>query len=124
MQTNDAVRVAEAIFLRAGRVTETDKCEAFVGVLRQLAEEAKIEEIAEACAVYFGFGWVTRKVVENRLAAIILNQYMLRIGQVEVTRFLEWSVENEDWAERIRAHASSPALGSVIEDMRVSIRDC
>lgn len=119
MHASHLNKVTDAIALRGDESKWCTPSGAFLDLLREFAREEKIGEIAEACRMYFPAYRFARGFVSSALPAIILNHYKPLTDGFDFARFLEWSVENEDWADQIAAHASSPGLTSVIASARL-----
>ena len=123
MRESDLNKVTDAIALRGEESKWCTPSGAFLDLLREFARQEKIGVIAEACRMYFSAYRFARGFVSSALPAIILNHYKPLTDGFDFARFLEWSVQNEDWADQIAAHASSPGFTSVIADMKASIRE-
>ena len=121
MNADDLKKTIEAILLRNdGRWCTPSG--AFLELLGQFAREEKIAEIANACEIYFETYRGVRAYVASSLPAIILNKYKPLTAGVDFSKFLRWADENPDWADRIKNHADSTGLVSVVDEMRVSLQ--
>ena len=121
MNDNDLNEAMEAAMLRNHGRWRTPSG-AFLDLLRRFAGEEKIAEIAAACRIYFSIHRSGRAHVGSALPAIILNRYSpLRAG-VDFSKFLRWREQNRDWSDRIRRHACSPHLASVVDNIRYSLQ--
>ena len=121
MNADDLDKTIEAILLRNdGRWCTPSG--AFLDLLGQFAREEKIAEIANACEVYFSSYRGAQAYVASGLPAIILNNYKPLTAGVDFSKFLRWAEENPDWSDRIRNHACSTGLASVIDEMKASLQ--
>lgn len=121
MNEDDLNKTIEAILLRNdGRWCTPSG--ALLELLGQFAREEKIAEIANACEIYFGTYRGARAYVASSLPAIILNNYKPLTAGVDFSKFLRWAEENPDWADRIKSHADSTGLVSVVDEMRASLQ--
>ena len=121
MNFDDLESMIKAILLRHdGRwITPSG---AFLDLLKEFALDGKLEEISQACQLYFATYPGATGFVSAALPAMILNKYEPLTVGVSYPVFLEWADQNKNWSDKIRDHASRPELPEVVEEMRVSLQ--
>lgn len=92
---------------------------AFLDLLKQLASAGEIDEIPEACRLYFSVFRSARPYVSAALPKILLNYYR---PFAPGSDFHKWAERNPDWSDRIRNRACSPGLVAVVEQIKTSRR--
>ena len=124
MDVGETTRVLEAIALRARGAMSLKQGEPLLDVLRDLARQGKIAEIAEACELYFvAIPQEARRFIAGRLPRIIFNHYLPTVEGFDFRVFVRWKEANSGWANSIRDNASSPRLPWIVEGMVASIRE-
>ena len=93
----------------------------FIDLLRRFAAEGRIAAIPTACRTYFMLGHAAQTSVASALPGIIVNHYGPLIDGVGLSRFIDWTARNPEWADRIRDHACSNGLVHVVNRMATSI---
>ena len=122
MKDKDRLKVLNAIAecdLRPGESPSSP----FFDLLREFAIEEKIDEISEACGIYFREVPRSRQFITSGLSAVILEAHpSFRRGEYP-SCIDQWLRENSDVLNKVQEYAALPNLVHVVNWMCLSYHE-
>lgn len=122
MDDETRVAVAEAI-LEHGSPRFTVAEGRMLDLLAEIAARGDLTAFSEACDAYATVFPKSRRVLEDRAPAILLNSYLCRQPGVDPSKSMGLPKADPEWAKRIKGALRSPLrLQSVVQDLLERVR--
>jgi hypothetical protein len=109
LSNTDMQKLLDAIMKRGDR-TYTTQSGAFLVLLRELAQESRISDMAEACAHYIRVYPMASAFVSAQVCPIIVNSYLPFLRDFPYDEFIQWSLVTPNWSDPIRNTFANPRL--------------
>lgn len=81
---------------------------AFLELLRENAKNRKMEEIAETLILYCKSYPEAKKFITARIPGILVNHYFTIREDLDYEKFIQFSINTENWADGIKEKAFKP----------------
>ena len=107
MNAEELKSVITAILDR-GNPKYTTPSGAFLELLRDHAKNRKIEAISESCVVYCESYPEAKAFIAARVPGILVNHYFTIHEDLNYEKFIQFSINTENWADGIKETTFSP----------------
>jgi len=100
----------------------TSASEPLLECCRKFAVEGNFVQLADSVSEWFRKSPESKSFIRNRVPAIIVNSYFVKLEILSFQQFVEWEKEN-DWAEMIKNNVeNSLSLPSIVENIVLSMK--
>lgn len=108
MKKEELLALLQSIMDR-GDPAYTSHSGAFLDLLKSLANAQNLQGFAEACDIYLYLYPEAARLLEERVAGILCNNYFNVALGVNYNQFLQWSLHTPGWADELKRCLRSPS---------------